>query len=214
MSDVTVRQLAATLGVPVERLLSQLQDAGIWASEADTILTEQEKLQLLRYLRGSPDNQDGGTGAHPLRLVRKSVTEIGRRKAAPRGRNKRNPELVTRRTKTCPVCGLEQPGAAAACEGCGWDFSPILGTTEQTRALLAKRLEEARAIWRQRQERRASLPQGRLAKPEMRDEGPPGLDMERFSTPLPGCNGRVAQLVRDGPEYTASASPQKLAGRR
>jgi hypothetical protein len=52
--------------------------------------------------------------------------------------------------KTCPVCGLKQAETATACGGCGWDFSPMLGTAEQTRALLAKRLEEARAAWRQR----------------------------------------------------------------
>jgi formylglycine-generating enzyme required for sulfatase activity len=52
--------------------------------------------------------------------------------------------------KTCPVCGLEQAETATACGRCGWDFSPMLGTAEQTRALLARRLEEARAAWRQR----------------------------------------------------------------
>ena len=52
--------------------------------------------------------------------------------------------------KTCPVCGLEQADTMPACGRCGWDFSPMLGTAEQTRALLAKRVDEARAAWRQR----------------------------------------------------------------
>ena len=43
MSEVTVKQLASTVGIPVERLLTQLSEAGISASGADSTLTEQEK---------------------------------------------------------------------------------------------------------------------------------------------------------------------------
>jgi translation initiation factor IF-2 len=52
-SDVTVKQLATTVGIPVERLLAQLNEAGIAASAAEATITEQEKLQLLGYLRRS-----------------------------------------------------------------------------------------------------------------------------------------------------------------
>lgn len=53
MSEVTVKHLASTVGIPVERLLTQLQEAGISATGEETKLTEQEKLQLLGYLRRS-----------------------------------------------------------------------------------------------------------------------------------------------------------------
>jgi translation initiation factor IF-2 len=52
-SEVTVKQLASTVGIPVERLLAQLAEAGIAASEAESTITEQQKLQLLGYLRRS-----------------------------------------------------------------------------------------------------------------------------------------------------------------
>ena len=52
--------------------------------------------------------------------------------------------------RTCPVCGLKQAETATACGHCGWDFSPMLGTAEQTRTLLATRLDQARAAWGQR----------------------------------------------------------------
>jgi len=52
-SEVTVKQLASTVGIPVERLLAQLNEAGIAASEAESTITEQQKLQLLGYLRRS-----------------------------------------------------------------------------------------------------------------------------------------------------------------
>jgi translation initiation factor IF-2 len=77
-SEVTVKQLASTVGIPVERLLAQLQDAGISASAEDTTLTEQEKLQLLSYLRRSHGRRDQEDAAAPDRVTikRKSVSEL------------------------------------------------------------------------------------------------------------------------------------------
>jgi translation initiation factor IF-2 len=86
MSEVTVKQLATTVGIPVERLLAQLRDAGIVASGADASLTEQEKLQLLSYLRRTHGKKEGDTGATPDRvtLTRKSVSELRQPVAPPR----------------------------------------------------------------------------------------------------------------------------------
>jgi translation initiation factor IF-2 len=86
MSEVTVKQLATTVGIPVERLLAQLRDAGIAAAGADASLTEQEKLQLLAYLRRSHGKKEGETGAAPDRvtLTRKSVSELRQPVVAPR----------------------------------------------------------------------------------------------------------------------------------
>ena len=50
MSEVTVNQLASTVGIPVERLLAQLQEAGISAADGEARLTEQEKVQLQSYI--------------------------------------------------------------------------------------------------------------------------------------------------------------------
>ncbi|NBC12482.1 MAG: translation initiation factor IF-2 [Gammaproteobacteria bacterium] len=59
-SDVTVKQLATTVNIPVERLLAQLNEAGIQADAAEATITEQEKLQLLNYLRRSHAKKEGG----------------------------------------------------------------------------------------------------------------------------------------------------------
>ncbi|MGE5153464.1 MAG: translation initiation factor IF-2 [Bdellovibrio bacteriovorus] len=87
MSEVTVKQLASTVGVPVERLLAQLNEAGIRASGEDATLTEQEKLQLLGFLRRSHGKAEPDGGAAPSRvtLKRKSVTELRQPVVAPRG---------------------------------------------------------------------------------------------------------------------------------
>ena len=79
MSEVTVKQLATAVGIPIERLLAQLQEAGISASGADTTLTEQEKLQLLSYLRrshGKKEGDAGGSAPDRVTLTRKSVSEL------------------------------------------------------------------------------------------------------------------------------------------
>ncbi|MEA3274925.1 MAG: translation initiation factor IF-2 associated domain-containing protein, partial [Pseudomonadota bacterium] len=78
MSDVTVKHLASTVGIPVERLLAQLHEAGITAAGEEARLTEQEKLQLLGYLRRSHGKQEAEEGTAPSRvtLKRRSVSEL------------------------------------------------------------------------------------------------------------------------------------------
>jgi len=78
MSEATVNQLANTVGIPVERLLAQLQEAGIAAADGEARLTEQEKVQLLSYLRRSHGKVESDTGTAPNRvtLKRKSVSEL------------------------------------------------------------------------------------------------------------------------------------------
>lgn len=48
---VSVTQLATDIGVSVERLLTQFKDAGITAVGADSIVSDEEKQKLLRYLQ-------------------------------------------------------------------------------------------------------------------------------------------------------------------
>jgi len=78
MSEVTVSQLANTVGIPVERLLTQLHEAGISAADGEASLTEQEKVQLLGYLRRSHGRAEDDSGTAPSRvtLKRKSVSEL------------------------------------------------------------------------------------------------------------------------------------------
>lgn len=78
MSEVTVNQLAGTVGIPVERLLAQLHEAGILAADGEARLTEQEKVQLLGYLRRSHGGAEDGAGTAPsqVTLKRKSVSEL------------------------------------------------------------------------------------------------------------------------------------------
>jgi hypothetical protein len=77
MAEVTVSQFAEVLKVPVDRLLAQLEQAGIKVSGADDRISDDAKLELLTHLRRS---HGSGEGAHAapsrITLSRKTQQEI------------------------------------------------------------------------------------------------------------------------------------------
>lgn len=75
MADVTVKQLAQVVGIPVERLLTQLQDAGIPIADQDHLVNEEQKRALLNHLKGHVSRE---TSNRPERITlkRKSMTQV------------------------------------------------------------------------------------------------------------------------------------------
>ena len=78
MSEVTVNQLASDVGIPVDRLLKQLSDAGVAKQSADDVITEQEKVSLLNHLRRShgKGEKKAAEGAKKVALKRRTTTEL------------------------------------------------------------------------------------------------------------------------------------------
>jgi translation initiation factor IF-2 len=79
MSDITVKQLAEDVGIPIKLLLAQLTEAGLKKGGEEEIVSEEEKLQLLSHLRKSHGKQvEGATasGAKKITLKRKTVSEL------------------------------------------------------------------------------------------------------------------------------------------
>ena len=58
MSEVTVSQLASDVGTTVDRLLKQLNDAGVAKQGSGDVITEQEKVTLLNHLRRSHGKEE------------------------------------------------------------------------------------------------------------------------------------------------------------
>ena len=75
MADVTVKHLAQVVGVPIERLLNQLQEAGLSFTDENQTVNEDQKRLLLNYLKGNMA-RDSGTGSERITLKRKSVTQV------------------------------------------------------------------------------------------------------------------------------------------
>ena len=77
MAEVTVKQLADVVGTPVERLLEQIKDAGLTAENADSIISDADKLQLLDYLRKAHGKVSTSEKAKSkITLKRKTVSEL------------------------------------------------------------------------------------------------------------------------------------------
>ncbi|MEL6215688.1 MAG: translation initiation factor IF-2 N-terminal domain-containing protein, partial [Pseudomonadota bacterium] len=78
MADVTVTQFAEVLKVPVDKLLEQLDEAGISVEGADDTISEDAKMELLGYLRRQRGKSESKLAAAPrkITLKRKSQTEL------------------------------------------------------------------------------------------------------------------------------------------
>src|ERR1700719_2276368 len=98
MADVTVAQFAEVLKVPVDRLLQQLDQAGIKVAGAEDMISEDAKHELLTHLRRSHGNQQTSDAAtRKITLRRKSQSEL--RLASPQGRARTvNVEVRSKRT--------------------------------------------------------------------------------------------------------------------
>jgi len=79
MSQVTVTQLAEVLGVTPDRLITQLNDAGIKVDDPSAAVTNEDKKKLLAHLRtshGKGATSEDSSGPRKVTLKRKTVSEI------------------------------------------------------------------------------------------------------------------------------------------
>jgi len=100
MADVTVAQFADVLKVPVDKLLSQLDEAGIKVSGSDDTISEDAKLELLTHLRRSHGQQDtSATSGAPRRITLKRKSQSELRLSGAQGRS-RTVNVEVRRKRT------------------------------------------------------------------------------------------------------------------
>jgi len=118
MSEVTVKQLADTVGAPVDRLLKQMQEAGLAHENDQSAVTEEEKQTLLAYLKRSHGSDD----RTPKKITLKRKT-VGKLKTG-QGRGSRTVNVEVRRKRTyvkredaqaeesAPAAAASRPGQA------------------------------------------------------------------------------------------------------
>ena len=100
MADVTVAQFAEVLKVPVEKLLTQLDEAGITVSGSDDTISEDAKLELLTHLRRSHGQNDTpATAAAPRRITLKRKSQSELKLSGAQGRS-RTVNVEVRRKRT------------------------------------------------------------------------------------------------------------------
>jgi translation initiation factor IF-2 len=161
MSNVTVSQLADVLGVDSEKLLAQLNDAGIKATSGDDAVSNDDKKKLLAHLRASHGKvESDATAPRSVTLKRKSVSELRVPGSGPRGSARTvNVEVRKRRTYVKREVVQEQIGTADA------DREQARKILEESRAkreaeeqLQQEAAEKAR-LKREEEERKAALEQ-------------------------------------------------------
>ncbi len=190
MSDLTVRQLAEVVGIPLERLLSQLSEAGLQKSGADEQLTDAEKLKFLTFLRQSHGKAQAEDLTNPKRvtLQRRTVSELKQGKAPGKAAKTISVEVRKKRTY---VKRSELP-----------EVSEQRHEVEQARQALEdqqRRLAEVEAqrLARQEDERRKAEELERLRREEM----------ERIAAEQEAARRQEEERRRTELEATASEEP-------
>ncbi|HXS04114.1 MAG TPA: translation initiation factor IF-2 [Rhodanobacter sp.] len=81
MSDVTIKQLAQVLGMPVDKLLTQLGEAGMKFSDQEQVISSTEKVKLLGFLRRTHGKSEAAAevddaAPRQITLRRRTVGEL------------------------------------------------------------------------------------------------------------------------------------------
>ena len=151
MAEVSVREFSETVGTPIDRLLTQLSEAGLpHEAEAD-LLSDQDKERLLSYLRRVHGKDDDGAGRatrKKITLKRRQVSEIS---VAPSPRETRGPGgRMAARKRTVKVDVLRSRTYVRPADESAGPTGEVLREQEAAKSNL---VEEARAHRRTLDER-------------------------------------------------------------
>ena len=100
MSDKTVQALAEVVGIPLDRFLVQLKEAGLNATAADDVISEEEKAQLLAHLRKRHGKAEADTETSPKRITLKRSTKTELRQSTAPGSGAKTVSVEVRKQKT------------------------------------------------------------------------------------------------------------------
>jgi translation initiation factor IF-2 len=95
MAEETVGQLAETIDTPIERLLLQIEEAGLSQRSAEDVIKEDEKESLLSFLKKSHGEDEGAP--RKITLKRRTLSTLKTGGSAGRGRTV-NVEVRKKRT--------------------------------------------------------------------------------------------------------------------
>jgi len=111
MAETTIKAFATQIGVQPERLLTQLEAAGVSGKGVGDSLTDEEKMTLLGYLR--THHGGGESGTKKITLKQKSVSQI---KQATRTGPARTVQVEVRKKRTFVKRSTIEEEVAAAAE--------------------------------------------------------------------------------------------------
>ena len=208
MSQVTVTQLAEVLGVPVDRLITQLNEAGIEVASPSAEVTNDDKKKLLTYLRTAHGKGESEEAAGPRKvtLKRKTVSEI-KVPAAGAGRTRGrgaapsrtvNVEVRKRRTYVKRGAIAEQEASDPEREAAAKALAESRAAREE-----AERMEQEEAERRQREQEELARMEEEARKQREAEEEARRAEAEKERA-LAEAQARVeAQVARQAAEREA-----------
>ncbi len=94
MAEVTVSELATSVGASVDRILTQMKQAGLSHQNADDVVSDEEKQKLLSFLKAS----HGAASASPKKITLKRKTTTTLKTGSGSSRKTVNVEVRKKRT--------------------------------------------------------------------------------------------------------------------
>ncbi len=141
MSNVTAKQLSEVIGISVEKLIDQLNSAGVQVSGAGAPISDDDKMKLLDSLRSSHGKEES-SGPRKITLQRKSKSEI--KVSGVTGRN------VTTKTINVEVRKKRTYMRRSEIEADGSDQAPPTESTQVEELTTAEKIaEETRPMAKQ-----------------------------------------------------------------
>jgi translation initiation factor IF-2 len=200
MAEVTVKQLADAVGAPVDRLLTQMQQAGLSHKSEDQSVNEQEKQTLLAYLKG--DKGDASKPAGKITLKRKSTGTL----KSGQGRAGRNVTVEVRRKRTYVKRSEAAPEAEAEVQ------DPVVSQSEL----------EAQRIHEEERARQAAEEQARVAEADRKAEAERRVEeeklkqeeLERQQQEQRAANGKKASQSTAAPMSAADIQAKEQSEQR
>ena len=200
MAEVTVKQLADAVGAPVDRLLTQMQQAGLSHKSEDQSVNEQEKQTLLAYLKG--DKGDAAKPAGKITLKRKSTGTL----KSGQGRAGRNVTVEVRRKRTYVK------GSEAASEAKAEVQDPVVSQSE----LEAQRIHEEERARQEAEEQARVAEADRRAEAERRveEEKRKQEELERQQQEQRATNGKKTSQPAVAPMSAADIQAKEQSEQR
>jgi translation initiation factor IF-2 len=124
MAEVTVSELAKVVGASVDRLLSQMQEAGLSHDSADATVDDEEKQKLLAYLKGL--HGEASREPKQITLKRKTVSTLKT------GAGRKTVNVEVRKKRTYVKRSEEELGSQVETEEPVVETAPVETTASRT----------------------------------------------------------------------------------
>ncbi|WP_417227456.1 translation initiation factor IF-2 [Amphritea sp.] len=200
MAEVTVKQLAEVVGVPVDRLLTQMKEAGIAGKNEVASVTEDERQKLLNHLKRSHGEKSDGE-PKKITLKRKTTSQIKVSGAA--GKKTINVEVRKKRTYVKRADVEETPAAGVKGNNLQAELDAQARRDAELQAAQEKQREEAR----QKAAAEAKAKAARAAGGEAGKPSEPKAAVSKPSMAKPAAKKATAPRSGAAPANANAAAP-------